>query len=92
MSEAVAGRVIETIAASQRMPAEQVTLSTTFEELGMTSLDALALIADLEEDFNISIPNEEAIGLRSVGDAVECVRRILSGEVASEEEAGQAAS
>ncbi|HEY0080865.1 MAG TPA: acyl carrier protein [Pyrinomonadaceae bacterium] len=92
MSEAVAGRVIQSLASSQRIPAEQIALNTTFEELGMTSLDALALIADLEEDFNISIPNEDAMGLRTVRDAVECVQRLLPGEFASGEGAGQAAS
>jgi acyl carrier protein len=43
----------------------------------MTSLDALALIADLEEEFRIEIPNEQALTLRDVRQAVACVRSLL---------------
>lgn len=64
------------------MPPEQVTHGATFEELGMTSLDALALIYELEEEFDISMPNEEAMGLRDVRQAIETVRRLLSPEAA----------
>jgi len=59
------------------MSVEQVKLDTTFEEIGMTSLDALALIFDLEEEFSISIPNDEAMGLRNVKQAIESVRTLL---------------
>ncbi|HEX8475260.1 MAG TPA: acyl carrier protein [Pyrinomonadaceae bacterium] len=78
MSEAITERVIETIARSQKVSAEGITLDTTFEQLGMTSLDALGLIFDLEEEFNVAIPNEEAMGLRNVRQAVESVRKLLS--------------
>jgi acyl carrier protein len=77
MSEAIAERVIETIARSQKVSAGEITLDTTFEQLGMTSLDALGLIFDLEEEFNVAIPNEEAMGLRNVRQAVESVRKLL---------------
>lgn len=68
------------IAASQHVPVERVTPETTFEELGMSSLDALALIADLEEEFNVSISNEDALALRDVRQAIECVRALTSAE------------
>lgn len=84
MSEAVAERVIEAIAKSQKIDAAQINLETTFEQLGMTSLDALGLIFDLEEEFNVSIPNEEAMSLRSVRQAVESVGKLLTDGVAPE--------
>jgi acyl carrier protein len=62
------------IAASQHVAVEQLTPDTTFEELDMNSLDALALIADLEEEFGVEVPNEDALSLRNVRQAVECVR------------------
>lgn len=77
MPEAIEERVMKAIAASAHVPIERVTPDTTFEELGMTSLDALALIADLEEEFDVEIPNEEALGLRDVRQAVACVRALL---------------
>lgn len=71
------------VAASRHLAAERVTPETTFEELGMTSLDALALIADLEEEFGVEIPNEDALSLRDVRQAVECVRALTTTAEAS---------
>lgn len=84
MTEAIAERVVQTIARSQKVSAEQITLDTTFVELGMTSLDALGLIFDLEEEFGVEIPNEEAMGLRDVRQSVESIRKLLSEKVAPE--------
>ncbi|HVF48485.1 MAG TPA: acyl carrier protein [Pyrinomonadaceae bacterium] len=84
MPEAIAERVIETIARSQKVSAEQITLDTTFAELGMTSLDALGLIFDLEEEFGVEIPNEEAMGLRDVRQSVESISKLMSERVAPE--------
>jgi acyl carrier protein len=50
-------------------------MDTSFQELGMSSLDALALIFDLEEEFGVSIPNEEAMQIASVRQAVEALER-----------------
>jgi acyl carrier protein len=77
LDEALQQRVIEVISRSQKVELEQITLETTFQDLGMTSLDALALIFDLEEEFNISIPNEQAMGIRTVREAVDSVTKLL---------------
>jgi len=43
----------------------------------MDSLDALALISDLEEKYKIKIPNQEVLKIQTVGQAVEAmVKRI----------------
>lgn len=76
MTESIEARVIAAIVKSQDVDPAKVTPETTFEELGMSSLDAIALINDLEEEFAVAIPNEEAMGLSSVGQAVECIRRL----------------
>lgn len=69
-------RVMRAIAEVTHMPIEQLTLDKTFEELDLTSLDALAIVAELEEQFGIEIPNEDALALRNVRQAVECVRNL----------------
>jgi acyl carrier protein len=77
MPDSIEQKVIALIAKSQGMPVEQIKLDTTFEEIGMTSLDSLALIFDLEEEFSISIANEDAMGLRNVRQAVESVSKLV---------------
>ena len=76
MQEAIEERVIRAIAEVTHTPTEQVTLDKSFEELGLTSLDALAIVAELEEEFSVDIPNEDAMALRDVRQAVECVRTL----------------
>lgn len=78
MAESIEARVVAAILRSQDLDPAKVTPAATFEELGMNSLDAIALINDLEEEFAVAIPNEEAMGLSSVGEAVECIRRLAA--------------
>jgi len=75
--EEIEERVMRAIANATHTPIEQLTPDATFEELGLTSLDALAIVADLEEEFGIEIANEDALALRDVRQAVECVRTLL---------------
>lgn len=41
-----------------------------FDDLGADSLDIVELVMALEEQFGISIPDEEAENIKTVGDAV----------------------
>lgn len=70
-------RVIEIIAETQQIPAESMTAESTFEELGIDSLGGLSIVAELEGTFDVSLPNEEAMMIRTVGQAVESLRRHL---------------
>ncbi|HOK45855.1 MAG TPA: phosphopantetheine-binding protein [Bryobacteraceae bacterium] len=72
-------RVIAVIAENQKLPPEKVTIDSTFEELGIDSLDGVNILFALENEFNISIPDEGAQNMRSVRDSVEAMRRLLAG-------------
>lgn len=53
---------------------EKVTMDATFEsDLGADSLDAIELICALESNFGLSIPDEDAMNLRTVGQIVDYV-------------------
>ncbi len=80
MSDELTQRVISVIAESQKLPPEKVTSDSTFEELGIDSLDGVNILFALENEFNVNIPDEGAHGIRSVRDAVEAMRKLLSGE------------
>ena len=79
MSDELAQKVLSVIAASKRIPREQVTLDSTLEDLGLDSLDQLNLLFALESDFNISIPDEQAKSIRTVREMVEGVRKLVAG-------------
>lgn len=44
-----------------------------FDDLGADSLDIVELVMALEDSFNISIPDEDAESIKTVGDAVEYI-------------------
>lgn len=48
--------------------------SDEFSAIGFDSLDLVDLIMEIEKMFKISIPDEEAFGLKTVSDAVELVK------------------
>jgi acyl carrier protein len=50
---------------------EQITPETSFiNDLGADSLDIVELVMELEDKFEIQIPDEEAEKIQTVGDAV----------------------
>ena len=58
---------------------DEITTSTTFvDDLGADSLDIFEIIAAIEEQFDIEIPQEEAETIVTVGDAVEQIKGALN--------------
>ena len=54
---------------------DDVTEDATFvDDLGADSLDIVELVMALEEQFGISIPDEEAENIKTVGDALEYIK------------------
>jgi acyl carrier protein len=79
MSDELIQRIISCIAESQKIPREQITLDSTFEELGIDSLDGVNILFGLENEFNINIPDEGVQGVRGVRQMVEALEKLLSG-------------
>ena len=58
---------------------DKITESASFmDDLGADSLDTVELIMELEEEFGLEIPDEEAEGLLSVGQAVDYISNKLN--------------
>ena len=53
---------------------EQITSETSFiNDLGADSLDTVELVMELEEEFEINIPDDAAEKIQTVGQAVEFI-------------------
>lgn len=55
---------------------ENITENTSFEDLGVDSLDLFEIIISVEEEFDVQIEDAEAI--KTVGDAVKFVENNLN--------------
>ena len=57
----------------------KITMEAKFiDDLGADSLDTVELIMQFEEEFSIEIPDEDAEGLLSVGEAVDYISQKLN--------------
>ena len=55
----------------------QITMEASFvDDLGADSLDTVELIMELEEEFGIEIPDEDAENITTVGSAVGYIDKI----------------
>ena len=78
MSE-VAEKVNAIIVEKLGVDASQITNEASFtNDLGADSLDTVALIMEFEKEFDISIPDEQAEEIQTVGDAVSYLENAKS--------------
>ena len=82
MSDELINRVRKVIATSKRIPEDRVTIDSAFEELGIDSMDAVEILFALENEFDISIPDEEVKTARNVRQMAEGVERLLAAKSA----------
>jgi acyl carrier protein len=74
----IESRIIELVAKTKGVPASNVGIDSTFEELQIDSLDKINLSFAVEEMFSIEIPDESLNSLKTVGDVVRGVESLLA--------------
>jgi acyl carrier protein len=72
-------RVIEIVAEQLGVSKDQVTPETSFvNDLGADSLDTVELVMELEEEFDINIPDDAAEKIQTVGQAIDYIEKTQS--------------
>jgi acyl carrier protein len=82
MPDDMTERVLNVIATSKRIPLEQVTIDSEFQQLGIDSMDAVEILFALENEFDISIPDDEVRHVRNVRQMVEGVEKLVAAKSA----------
>ena len=73
---AVEDKVKEIIVEQLGVEANEVTPEASFsDDLGADSLDTVELVMALEEEFDVEIPDEDAEKIKTVGQAIEYVKK-----------------
>jgi acyl carrier protein len=80
MNTDLATKVIAIVAAVKRVPFETIRLESSLEELGIDSLDKINVLFELESEFNIDIPDEEARSIKTVGEIVDRLEQVVNRE------------
>lgn len=68
-------RVIKIVCDQMGATADKVTRETSFiNDLGADSLDTVELVMEFEDEFEISIPDEDAEKIQTVGNAIDYIQ------------------
>ncbi len=79
MQNDVFERLANIISTKTKVKKEEITLDSDFElDLNLDSLDIVEIIMAIEEEFNITIPDDDVQKLKTVRDAVEYIRSKIS--------------
>jgi len=71
-------RVINIVADQLSVNKDQITRETSFiNDLGADSLDTVELVMELEEEFDINIPDDAAEKIQTVGQAIEHIEKTV---------------
>ena len=71
----IADKVIGIVANQLDVEKEKIKPETSFiNDLGADSLDIVELVMEFEEAFDMSIPDEDAEKIRTVGDAINYIK------------------
>lgn len=77
--EQVIKKVIQIICEQLDVDEKDVVPEASFvDDLGADSLDQVELIMAMEEEFDVSIPDEEAEKIATVQDAIDYIKKTMS--------------
>ena len=69
-------KIINLIAEKLGKKKEQITLKTNLvEDLGADSLDVVELIMTFEDEFGVTLPDEDVAKMKTVGDVAEYIKQ-----------------
>lgn len=74
-------RVISVIEQTMKLEAGRASEDSTFEELGIDSLDGINIAFALESEFDVNIPDDALPKMRGVRDITAGVQSLLSEKV-----------
>ncbi len=83
MSDELIERVIKAIAKTKRIPVESVTIDSSFADLGIDSMDAVEVLFELENEFDINIPDDEVRSVRGIRQMCEGIDRLVQAKAAT---------
>lgn len=71
-------KVKKLLAEQLNISADKITESSkVIEDLGADSLDVVEMLMTLEDEFNVTVSDEESVGLKTVGDIVKLIESKL---------------
>ena len=77
MNQNLVDAVITAISKQKGLDSSSIDLNSSLPELGVNSLDAISIVYDIEDRFDIEVPNEMLAELTSVRDIVDKLSTLI---------------
>jgi len=77
MTQNIEETVINAIARQKMSDTAEISPSSTLEELAVSSLDAITIVYEIEELFDVEVPNEKLESLRTVQDIIDGIKALI---------------
>jgi len=75
VSDTIEEKVVNIICEQMGATRDKISPNTSFiNDLGADSLDTVELVMNFEDEFDISIPDEDAEKIQTVGDAITYIK------------------
>ncbi len=75
MTDEIEEKVIEIVSEQMGVDKSEITRETSFvNDLNADSLDTVELVMEFEDEFEMSIPDEEAENIQTVGQAIDYIK------------------
>jgi acyl carrier protein len=69
MTQDILAQVLDLIAETTSIPRDQISVDSTFDDLGIDSLDSIDLLVAIEDTFHVSAPDEK-LSIKSVKELI----------------------
>ena len=84
VTDSIVSQIKNLIARSKSLDPDSLHLNTSFDDLEIDSLDKINLTFEIEELYQVEIPDDSLNSLRTVGDVVTGVERLLAAKPPAE--------
>ncbi len=74
--EAILEKVIQLVAETLEVDPDDISMSTSFDDLNADSFDKLELVTAFEEEFDLTLDDETLASITSVADAVNAIESV----------------
>ena len=73
----IARKLVEIVRKEKQVADDKLTPETALADAGIDSLDSLTILFAIEETFHISIPDDDARSIKTFGDMIDVIQRLL---------------
>ena len=80
MQQDIEAAVIKAVATQKHIGTDSITSESTLQDLAVSSLDAITIVYEIEEMFDVEVPNEDLESLRTVQDIVDGIANLIKAQ------------